>query len=865
MRLRRPGSRSRPRPVALGGRHGLADVVPTRMYVMDRRDCDAVGRVHGGASRHPPVATMVSPGCDPHMRVEWSSRPGHRSRWPPGRRGPDAGCQRRTEAARGRPGPGASCPAPGSRTTAARPTPPGGRARGPRTGGGRAAVAAARLAGAHRRRAPEVDSPRRTVDTHGHGTGDADLPGRPARCRCSPASRRSRRGTPPPGRCRSRRPGRPGGGGRGLSRRRPGPGRPTCPGAAAEHAVGARAGARGSPRMRTRSWRRPRPGRRPSQSPVRRRGGQPPGSGVLASSWGCAPAWPPRTSRPWPPASASGSPPTASAGRGSTSSPSPSAKRSRGRRAQACGAGRCAWPPRRRRPEARRRAGTARRSRGPRPRTAAVRRGARDRWSAARGRSAGRRRTAVAPAATAAPSRRRGSPPRQGPAARGLRVAAGAHGVGPVRRLREVVDRCHSRTVPDLQVVAAFACIAACPQKIARPVSHLRVMVSGMPIGPYRRVLAVPSLRQVLLLGFLVRIPIFAGGVVLTLHVVPPSGVVCARPAWSPRRDRRDRRQRPWRGRLLDRRGLRRVVCPRSSSALLLVGRPVRRPTGRCWAWRRSRACSSSRPSRSSARPSSPRCPRRPPHRLSPGLGGGRAVVHGRPAPRGLGRHHLAHPLGAVRHRDARCRWPASCCGSPTRSPRRGGRAGRVRRPGSATGDGAAVPRSRVVRGTGSSPSASVPAAATTVVLGARHRDRGCPARLRRPAARSAGCWPCGASAPCSAAWSTAGCTGRSRRSGCSAGLALVSAPMALGRGRVLAGGAGLRRRAVLRADDHGDGRPGQPGGPGGRPRRGDGLARLVHDRGHGARRAAGRLRHRPRRLGRRLRRRRGGGPAPSR
>jgi MFS family permease len=95
------------------------------------------------------------------------------------------------------------------------------------------------------------------------------------------------------------------------------------------------------------------------------------------------------------------------------------------------------------------------------------------------------------------------------------------------------------------------------------PLSHLRAMVSGMPIGPYRRVLAVPSLRQVLLLGLLVRIPIFAGGVVLTLHVVQSlghsygaAGLVTAAATVA------IAVSGPWRGRLLDRRGLRRVVLP---------------------------------------------------------------------------------------------------------------------------------------------------------------------------------------------------------------------------------------------------------------------------------------------------------------
>jgi MFS family permease len=84
-----------------------------------------------------------------------------------------------------------------------------------------------------------------------------------------------------------------------------------------------------------------------------------------------------------------------------------------------------------------------------------------------------------------------------------------------------------------------------------------------MPLAPYRRVLSVPALRQALVLGVLVRIPIFAGGVILTLHVVQTlhrsygaagfvsaAATVCIAISG------------PWRGRLLDSRGLRRVVMP---------------------------------------------------------------------------------------------------------------------------------------------------------------------------------------------------------------------------------------------------------------------------------------------------------------
>jgi enamine deaminase RidA (YjgF/YER057c/UK114 family) len=56
---------------ALGGT--MADVVRTRMYVTHRRDCDAVGRVHGEVfAANQPVATMVIVAglLHPDMRVE---------------------------------------------------------------------------------------------------------------------------------------------------------------------------------------------------------------------------------------------------------------------------------------------------------------------------------------------------------------------------------------------------------------------------------------------------------------------------------------------------------------------------------------------------------------------------------------------------------------------------------------------------------------------------------------------------------------------------------------------------------------------------------------------------------------------------
>jgi MFS family permease len=79
----------------------------------------------------------------------------------------------------------------------------------------------------------------------------------------------------------------------------------------------------------------------------------------------------------------------------------------------------------------------------------------------------------------------------------------------------------------------------------------------------YRRLLTRAALRRALVLGFLVRMPIFAGGVVLTLHVVTAlhrsyaaAGLVSAPATLA------IAVSGPWRGRLLDQVGLRRVVVP---------------------------------------------------------------------------------------------------------------------------------------------------------------------------------------------------------------------------------------------------------------------------------------------------------------
>ena len=84
-----------------------------------------------------------------------------------------------------------------------------------------------------------------------------------------------------------------------------------------------------------------------------------------------------------------------------------------------------------------------------------------------------------------------------------------------------------------------------------------------MQVSAYRDVTALPAARSVLLLGFLVRMPMFCTGIVLTLHVVSTlgrsygeAGLVSAAFTIALAVSA------PWRGRLLDRHGLRRVVAP---------------------------------------------------------------------------------------------------------------------------------------------------------------------------------------------------------------------------------------------------------------------------------------------------------------
>lgn len=94
--------------------------------------------------------------------------------------------------------------------------------------------------------------------------------------------------------------------------------------------------------------------------------------------------------------------------------------------------------------------------------------------------------------------------------------------------------------------------------------------MSVVSIAPYRAALASPGLKSALLLGAFVRIPVFSAGVLLTVHVVTTLGksyaaagllaaVATVAIAVSG----------PWRGRLLDRIGLRRVVLPSTLVALV--------------------------------------------------------------------------------------------------------------------------------------------------------------------------------------------------------------------------------------------------------------------------------------------------------
>lgn len=87
--------------------------------------------------------------------------------------------------------------------------------------------------------------------------------------------------------------------------------------------------------------------------------------------------------------------------------------------------------------------------------------------------------------------------------------------------------------------------------------------MTTVTLAPYRRVLSRPALRRTLVLGTLTRAPMFATAVLVALHVVTTLGrsyamagllAACVTTAIAV--------SGPWRGRLLDRHGLRAVVGP---------------------------------------------------------------------------------------------------------------------------------------------------------------------------------------------------------------------------------------------------------------------------------------------------------------
>ena len=84
-----------------------------------------------------------------------------------------------------------------------------------------------------------------------------------------------------------------------------------------------------------------------------------------------------------------------------------------------------------------------------------------------------------------------------------------------------------------------------------------------MSLTPYRRVLARPGVARLLLLSALARIPATAAGVVLTLHVVTTLGLGYAAAGLVATASTAGMALgAPWRGRAVDRLGLRRALIP---------------------------------------------------------------------------------------------------------------------------------------------------------------------------------------------------------------------------------------------------------------------------------------------------------------
>lgn len=84
-----------------------------------------------------------------------------------------------------------------------------------------------------------------------------------------------------------------------------------------------------------------------------------------------------------------------------------------------------------------------------------------------------------------------------------------------------------------------------------------------MTLGPYRDVLRIPQVRHALLFGILLRTPLAASLIVLTLHVVTHLGLSYGRAGLvSMATTLALAVSGPWRGRLVDRQGLRRTFAP---------------------------------------------------------------------------------------------------------------------------------------------------------------------------------------------------------------------------------------------------------------------------------------------------------------
>jgi MFS family permease len=98
---------------------------------------------------------------------------------------------------------------------------------------------------------------------------------------------------------------------------------------------------------------------------------------------------------------------------------------------------------------------------------------------------------------------------------------------------------------------------------MVRPGHLCTATIDGMDMAAYRRLMGIPTVRSVLLLGFAIRIPVWATFIVLTLHVVTgldrsyaAAGLVSTVSTIA------IAVAGPWRGRALDRIGLRATIGP---------------------------------------------------------------------------------------------------------------------------------------------------------------------------------------------------------------------------------------------------------------------------------------------------------------